>query len=277
MKRPKRFRIKSVGGFVVLAAVVAGVSLVAYNRTMRRYGSITRGPVLRVVDGDTVVLKDGRRLRLLGVNTPEHGEAVADRARNFVRDFVAKGGLRLKDRGTHDYYHRLLGDLIRGTRSLCQALVDHGLAHVMLIPPYNRARADRLLAAQDRARARHLGIWNTPRYQHKLHITTFKTNQHKSIGKGYLRLANIAAVAVNTGGYFISNGKQMQRLPNCVIPRGESVIISTARGRNRCKRGRKLHINLGNPAFFGKGKARVIITKAGPGHEIIDKVLAKRL
>ena len=276
MKRPRHFKLKSISGIVLISFVIFGVTLMAYNRTMRR-STITNGPVLRVVDGDTVVLKDGRRLRLLGINTPEHGEVGADKARDFVRAFVAKGGLRLKTMGRHDYYHRVLGDLIRVTKSLCEELVKNGLAHVMLIPPYNRARADRLLAAQDKARAGHLGIWKTRRYRHKLHITTFKTNRHKRIGRGYLRLANIAAMPVNTDGYFISNGKRMLRLPGCNIPRGESVIISANRGRTRCKKGRKLRINLGNPAFFGKGKARVIIIKAGPDHEIIDKVSAHRL
>ena len=256
---------------------VAVVSMTAYNKTTHRTAGIIAGPVARVVDGDTVVLKDGRRVRLLGVNTPEHGEAVADRARDFVKKFVAKGGLRLKNHGTHDYYHRVLGDLIRGTTSLCQELVDHGLAHVMLIPPYNRARAGRLLTAQDRARARKLGIWGTPRYQHRVHITMFKTNSRKRVGKGYLRLANIAAGDVDAGDYMIANGKRMLRLPKCVIPRGESVIISTSKGRTRCKRGRKLRISLGDPGFFGKGRARAIIMKAGAGHEIVDKSRAHRL
>ncbi len=274
MKKSKGFGWASKTGFAVLIAALAGVSLVAYNKTMHRPAL---GLVMRVVDGDTLVLSDGRRLRLLGINTPEHGEAIADRAKAFVQDFVSKGGLRLKTAGKRDYYHRVLGDLIRGTHSLCQALVARGLAHVMLIPRYDHARAARLLAAQAKARAAHLGIWHTSRYKHSLHITMFKTNTRKAKGRGYMRVANIADHPVDIGNYFLSNGKAMARLPHCRIPVGETIIISMDRGRNRCRKGGRLRIALGRPGFFGRGKAKAIIIKSGPGHEIVDKVRAHRL
>ena len=275
MKRPARSGMKTAGVLLLTLVAVAWAGTRVYNKTLHR--PFVKGPVLRVVDGDTVVLSDGRRMRLLGINTPEHGERMADQAKEFVEKFVEKPGVVVKARGKMDYYHRVLGDLIRNGQSLCEALVAHGLAHVMLIPPYDHARAKRLLEAQDRARAKRIGIWKLPRYAHALHITMFKTSRRKKRGGGYLRVANISAGPVDLGQYLLSNGKRMLALPSCVIPKGETVILRAAKGRNRCRPGRKMSVSLGDRGFFGRGKARAIIIKAGPGHQIIDKVRAHGL
>ena len=275
MKRPAASRVKTVGSLVLVAVAVAWAGARVYNKTLHR--TLAHGPVLRVVDGDTVVLRDGRRMRLLGINTPEHGEGMADQAKAFVERFLQKPGVKVLARGKQDYYHRVLGDLVRDGKSLCEALVANGMAHVMLIPPYDHARAKRLLKAQDRARAKGLGIWKLPRYAHELHITMFKTSRRKKRGGGYLRVANISAGPVDLGDFLLSNGKRMLALPPCVIPKGETVILRAAKGKTRCRPGRKMTISLGDSGFFGRGKARAIIVRSGSNHEIIDKVRARGL
>ncbi|MCL2620127.1 MAG: hypothetical protein FWD97_04240 [Defluviitaleaceae bacterium] len=49
---------------------------------------LTEAVVTRVIDGDTVELYSGERVRLIGIDAPEVGEAGADEATNFVRDLV---------------------------------------------------------------------------------------------------------------------------------------------------------------------------------------------
>lgn len=84
---------------------------------------------LEVLDGDTLRLSDGRRVRLLSVDTPELGRPCADAARDFARAFVAGGELRLvPEQPRHDTYGRLLADVEVGGRSLSRALLAAGLA-----------------------------------------------------------------------------------------------------------------------------------------------------
>src|SRR5262245_6027922 len=58
--------------------------------------------VERVVDGDTLLLEGGIRVRLLGVNTPETKhpsrpvEPLGEEASAFTRDFVKGGTVRLR-------------------------------------------------------------------------------------------------------------------------------------------------------------------------------------
>ncbi|MBL4621087.1 MAG: thermonuclease family protein [Immundisolibacteraceae bacterium] len=131
-----------------------------------------QGIIKQVIDGDTVHLTDGRKVRLLGINTPEidhkHGssEPFAEEARNFLKSLVPAGTrVKLKfDQQRHDRYQRLLAHLamIDG-RNPGQLLVEQGLATVLVIPP-NTASAACYLTAQQHARNQGLGIWNHPRY-----------------------------------------------------------------------------------------------------------------
>lgn len=127
--------------------------------------------VKRVFDGDTVQLEDGRRLRLIGINTPEraHGrapvEAGAEAAYNWLHQRLQGQRVGLQfDRERSDRYGRWLVYLHdeRGA-DIGLALLRAGLAHANIHPP-NTARSNRYLAAEAEARAAGRGIWSLPSY-----------------------------------------------------------------------------------------------------------------
>lgn len=70
-----------------------------------------RNTVSHVIDGDTFTLKDGRRVRLLGVDAPEEGRCMADRATERLTSLVAGRHVRLKDQ-TMDSYGRIMANVI---------------------------------------------------------------------------------------------------------------------------------------------------------------------
>ncbi len=132
--------------------------------------SLDEGPVEieYVIDGDTFVLKNQAKVRLLGIDCPEtkHSlrgtgpEPFADEATQFTKDFVAKGEIRLRfDQERIDRFGRHLAYVNRGDVSLNEELVRAGLAKAK--PHYNFASSFKrtLLAAQDEARAARRGIW----------------------------------------------------------------------------------------------------------------------
>src|SRR3972149_4958421 len=68
------------------------------------------GTVREVIDGDTIVLRDGRKVRYLGINAPEHGQPYAREATNFNRRLVSGPPVRLEfDQVRADRHGRLLG------------------------------------------------------------------------------------------------------------------------------------------------------------------------
>lgn len=127
--------------------------------------------VVRVVDGDTVVVAVGGReesARLLGIDTPEtkrpdtpvecFGPEASDRLHALLPPDTP---VRLElDQEARDRYGRLLVYLHRSTDGafINEVMVHEGLADTLAIAP-NDAFRDRFAAAADTARSQHLGLW----------------------------------------------------------------------------------------------------------------------
>jgi micrococcal nuclease len=125
--------------------------------------------VARVVDGDTLLLANQARVRLIGVDTPEtvkpeHAvEPWGPEATQFTRQFVAAGRVRLQfDKERLDRYNRVLAYVWVADRLLNEELVRAGLARVELEYNYSPAMKTRFRRAEVEARAAHLGIWSQP-------------------------------------------------------------------------------------------------------------------
>jgi micrococcal nuclease len=126
--------------------------------------------VLRVVDGDTFLLKkDHLRVRLQGVDTPEtvkENNPVEDwgpEAAAFTKDFINDAGMKVDitvDGDGVDQYGRHLAFVWHDGRLLNEELIANGLARAKLAYDYSQRMKDRLRTAQDRARRAKLGIWS---------------------------------------------------------------------------------------------------------------------
>ena len=127
-------------------------------------GADDRATVVEVIDGDTleVRLAGGRveRLRLVGINTPEDGECLADEAATRLRELLHRPSVRLeRDQSDRDQYDRLLRHVIVDGRSVGEVLVAEGLALSRAYPP-DTGRQATLDAAQAQAEAAGLGLWS---------------------------------------------------------------------------------------------------------------------
>ncbi len=121
----------------------------------------------RVVDGDTIVLRGGERVRYIGMDTPESVkpgtpvQCFAKAASHANDRLVAGERVKLRyDAERRDRYGRTLAYVYRARDGLFvnAALVRRGYARQLTIPP-NVAHADlfRRLAARARESAR--GLW----------------------------------------------------------------------------------------------------------------------
>ncbi len=126
--------------------------------------------VLRVVDGDTLLLKENRtRVRLQGIDTPEtvkEGTAVQQwgpEASAYTKKFVRESGSRVRlqfDGESIDQYGRSLAFVWRDGRLLNEELVRKGLAKAKLGYDYSSGMKRRLRRAQEDAKAARRGIWS---------------------------------------------------------------------------------------------------------------------
>jgi micrococcal nuclease len=132
------------------------------------------GLVARVIDGDTLDLADGRRIRLLGINTPEvahhgrPGEPLGEQAKQFLKTQVEGKQVRLRyDLQHRDHYQRWLAHLyLEDGRDINALLLQRGLAHALFKWP-NLENAGHYYVLEKKARRLGLGIWALPAFQVK--------------------------------------------------------------------------------------------------------------
>lgn len=91
----------------------------------------------KVVDGDTIYLSNGKKVRLVGVNTPERGVKGYQASKDFVKKLCLNKEISINrdDRKYTDKYGRTLAVVIVGSKNLNEMLLKEGLAEVMYIPP----------------------------------------------------------------------------------------------------------------------------------------------
>ena len=129
--------------------------------------------VTEIVDGDTVVLADGRQVRLVGIQAPKLplGRAgfdawpLADEAKTALSTLSLGREVRLAYGGRRgDRHGRVLAHLMDNAGGWVQgALLESGMARVYSFQD-NRALVPEMLALEAAARDKRRGIWADPFY-----------------------------------------------------------------------------------------------------------------
>lgn len=158
---PMRTRPLRQGATVAIVLFLGGGIALAADT----HSSATPARLARVIDGDTIALAGGGRVRLLQIDTPEPGtgECYSRAATRDLRRLLPTGTAltlerdpRLDDR---DAYGRLLRYVWRGGSNVNVQLVRDGSATVWLYRGERGRYAPQLLAAGRAARAARRGLW----------------------------------------------------------------------------------------------------------------------
>lgn len=90
-----------------------------------------------VVDGDTIYLNNGKKVRFVGVNTPERGVEGYITSKNFVQKLCLNKevGLDIDNAKNNDKYGRTLAVVIVDGKNVNEMLLKEGLAEIMYMPP----------------------------------------------------------------------------------------------------------------------------------------------
>ncbi len=179
MARSRR-RKKNLRRFAWLVAGLLVVSAVGYRYVEqvghdRLSGETSRFTVRKVIDGDTVELTGGDKLRLLSIDTPESGERYHDEARDYLAALAIGKPARVEYANTRrDRYGRLLGYLyVDDTLFVNRAIIDAGLAYVYLFDDNDRDRREvkQLIEAQKEALEKRSAIWSIARQPEEYYLS----------------------------------------------------------------------------------------------------------
>ncbi len=143
--------------FILLLAVVFTVnwSIVSAFGAHSFYGIVSR-----VKDGDSIVVKRGRRqyeIRLYGIDAPEYGQPGGKKAFLWLKRNIA--GKSVFVRGINrDRYGRLVAFVSSGKECINEKLVRYGLARVYSRYCHKKI-CSRWLRQENEARQKGRGLW----------------------------------------------------------------------------------------------------------------------
>lgn len=167
MKNKKQFT------YIAKAVALSSVLLLSYFFHGKAASPAEGGKykVISVIDGDTIELSGGARVRYIGVDTPEtrekkgniwvyHPMPYAEEAKEFNRRFVDGKIVRLEfDVQKKDVYGRLLAYVYVEDKMVNIELLKEGYAMLYTYPP-NVKHAEEFLKAQGIARENKSGLWS---------------------------------------------------------------------------------------------------------------------
>ena len=160
---------KLIGGIAALAVIIAGgLYLLWSNPGTRPNGVLIRNPesnkVARVIDGDTIEMGDGSRVRYIGIDSPEAGDCYAAQATQRNKELVEGKMVGMAaEPQDKDAYGRLLRYVYVDDGVFVNLeLVKGGYARAIYIVP-DVSLYPELKAAQDAARSAGLGLWGACR------------------------------------------------------------------------------------------------------------------
>jgi len=163
---PRARRMPRWSWLGVIVALI-GSALVLVQRTPLPHATL----VTRVIDGDTIELASGEKVRYIGVDTPETHrrsgarwvtvhEVYGKEAEAFNRQLVEGRDVRLEfDVQPRDKYGRLLAYVYVGDTFVNAELLRQGYAHLLTIPP-NVKHADFFQQLVREAREAERGLWS---------------------------------------------------------------------------------------------------------------------
>lgn len=87
--------------------------------------------VTRVIDGDTLEIENGERVRLLGINCPEKGDKYYDEAKDFLESLTLNKTVRLEfGKKKYDLYDRTLAYIFVDEVFVNVKIVEQGFANI---------------------------------------------------------------------------------------------------------------------------------------------------
>lgn len=200
--------------------------------------SVVQVEVQRVVDGDTVRLKDGRSVRMIGLNAPETAkkgrtdEPYAVAARQRLQALVATSGGRvglMPGRERKDRYGRTLAHLYGADGENLEAqLLAEGLGFQVGVAP-NVDLVACQQAAENAARQAGLGLWRQSPVQS---VTSLRRSGFALVS------GRVSKVERNRGGIWIElQGSLVLRVAPDLARQFDSALLDGLQGKKVEARG----------------------------------------
>ena len=190
--------------------------------------------VAEVIDGDTLVIEGGERIRLIGINTPEEGQYFYREAKQALEAMVEGKNIKLEsDISDLDQYGRLLRYVYKDNLFVNLEMVKRGFAHSYSYPP-DLKHQDQLLQAQEYARQNSLGLWEQSSSPLEVKIQyDAPGDDSQNINQEYVIITNTSSFSMDVTGFTIKDrGTNIFKFPRFELQSGQTIFVHSGYGKN---------------------------------------------
>lgn len=198
----------------------------------------TSAIVSEVIDGDTIRLQNGERIRLLGINTPEMGQPYYEEARNRLKELIEGKTVTLEvDVEDKDQYGRLLRYIYVNDIFVNLEMVREGYANVYIISP-NIRDSNEFKKAEEEAKIAGRGIWQPSKSLSKcIDILYFhwnaKGNDCYNLNDEYVTFKNTCSHSIDMMGWTVKDeANHIYIFPDFSMAGDATVTLYTGSGKD---------------------------------------------
>ncbi len=191
--------------------------------------------VKEVIDGDTIILSDGRTIRLIGINAPECEMYFFEEARDVLEAIVTGKEVYLeKDISETDKYGRLLRYVYTDGLFVNLEMVKRGFANCYTYPP-DVKYAGRFIEAERYAREKSLGLWEESEIKDievKIHYNA-AGNDNTNLNDEYIIIKNTGDDYLDIYGWTVKDsGTSIYKFDRYIFDKNTAVFLFTGSGED---------------------------------------------
>ncbi len=203
------------------------------NLAINDYISSSRQPafVSRVIDGDTIELGNGEKVRLLGVNAPEKEEIGYEEAKASLAKAIEGKNVTIESM-KKDRYERVLGYVYLNDLSVNLGMIKSGLAHVYFL---KSGRYEKLFEdAEMEAMKKEIGIWKKSEID-CITVAEFQWDegQEKDSNNEWVVFRNDCNSSLDLDGWYVKDeATHIYKFKNVELSVGETLTLITGTGHD---------------------------------------------
>jgi len=231
----------------IVVAIIAAVALnSAISYMIEHVGDNNGGgdepdePGLKVdyvVDGDTIVMKNGEAIRLLCINTQEKGQHWSYEATRRLKEFIemgnvslVAGGMQDKDGGGRLLRFVMVGEGPNKT-DVCLEMVREGYAHAFVYCNVEEY-AEEYFSAEKEARENQSGMWNHSPIDIQISNITPLAYTGQDLNEEYVVIKNFENKTIDLSHWTIKDQHSQYEFPRLFLDPGKELKIHSGKGED---------------------------------------------
>ena len=162
----------------IIIAILFITSGIFYYQITDTISTTETFQVQRIIDGDTLDLETGVRVRLLGINTPETSMQFYQEAKTFLESLVQNQSIKVESYGT-DKYSRTLAHIFLNDKNINKEILQQGLGTLYYYE--HDSYYEELKQAEEFARLNQKGLWKKSPNTNCIELIELKTDEPEKL------------------------------------------------------------------------------------------------